>query len=64
MLLHNFHWMYAGEGEEVEIEEESERITHQHRIQDKDGEEYWNEMLAYLHLGWLPDSQSDAEKLQ
>ncbi len=64
MLLHDFHQMYAGEGKEVDIEEESERITHQHRIQDKDREEYWNEMLAYLHLGWLPDSQSDAEKLQ
>ncbi len=64
MLLHDFHQMYVGEGEEVETEEESERITHQHHIQDKDREEYWKEMLAYLHLGWLPDSQPDAEKLQ
>ena len=26
--------------------------------------EYWDEILAYLHLGWLPESQSEALKVQ
>ena len=63
-LLHDFWWMYTGIGEEVDIEEISEKLTHQHCIQDKDGEEYWDDILAYLHLGWLPGSQSEAQKIQ
>ncbi len=43
--------MYAGKGEELEINEVSEKLTHQHCIQDKDDEEYLDEILAYLHLG-------------
>ena len=56
--------MYAGEGVEVEVEEEFERIAHPHHVQDKDSEEFWDEILMYLHLGCLPESQSDAERVQ
>src|SRR5260221_3488579 len=56
--------MYASEGEELEIDELSEKLTHQHCIQDKDDEEYWDEILVYLHLGQLPESQSEVLKVQ
>ena len=56
--------MYASEGKEIDIDEVSAKLTHQHHIQDKDDEEYWDEILAYLHLGRLPDSKSEAFKVQ
>ena len=56
--------MYAGVGEEIDLEEELEKLMHQHCILDKDGEEYWDEILAYLHLKWLPGSPSEALKVQ
>src|SRR5258708_1063537 len=40
-LLYDHRWMYAGVGEEIDLEEESEKLMHQHRVPDKDGEEYW-----------------------
>src|SRR5258708_25729672 len=63
-LLYDHRQMYAGVGEEINLEEESEKLMHQHRIPDKDGEEYWDEILAYLHLKWLPSSPSEALKVQ
>ncbi len=56
--------MYTSEGEEIDINEVPAKLTHQHRIQDKDDEEYWDEILAYLHLGRLPDSKSEVLKVQ
>ncbi len=56
--------MYTGEGEEIDIDKVSVKLTHQHCVQDKDDKEYWDEILAYLHLGRLPDSQSEALKVQ
>ncbi len=63
-LLYDHRWMYAGVGEEIDLEEELEKLMHQHCILDKDGEEYWDEILAYLHLKWLPGSPSEALKVQ
>ena len=51
LLLYDFQQMYAGESEEIDINKVSMKLTHQHCIQDKDDEEYWDEILAYLHLG-------------
>ena len=51
LLLYDFRQMYASEGEEIDIDEVSTKLTHQHCIQDKDDKEYWDEILAYLHLG-------------
>ena len=53
--------MYASKAEEIDLEEESQRMDHRHRVQDKDSEDYWNEILAYLHLGKLPESSVEAE---
>src|SRR5258708_166814 len=36
-LLHDHCWMYAGVGEEKNLEEESDRLNHQHRVYDRDG---------------------------
>ena len=56
--------MYAGIGEEIEEDEVSEKLMHQHWVQDMDGEQFWDEILAYLHMGWLPKSQFEAEKIK
>ena len=63
-LLYDCHRMYAGVAEEIEEEEESERLMHRHRVQDMDGEKYWSEILAYLHMGQLLDSQFEVEKIK
>ncbi len=63
-LLHDHRRMYAGVGEEKNLEEESDRLNHQHRIYDRDREEYWDGILAYLHMKRLPASRPDAEKIQ
>ena len=62
-LLYDHYWMYMGEVEEIEKEEESKSLYHHHRVQDRDREEYWNEILAYLHLNRLPVSQTEADKI-
>ncbi len=56
--------MYMGLGEEMDLEESSERLMHQHWVQDQDGEGFWDEILAYLHLEWLPKSQFEAKKIK
>ena len=56
--------MYAGVVEEIEEKEESERLMHRHRVQDTDGEKYWSEILAYLHMGQLLDSQVEVDKIK
>ena len=63
-LLYDHHRMYAGVVEEIEEKEESERLMHRHRVQDTDGEKYWSEILAYLHMGRLLDSQVEADKIK
>ncbi len=62
-LLHDYWRMYAGLGEEIDLEEEHERLHHQHRVHDMDGEAYWDEILVYLHLGQLPNTKFEAEKI-
>ena len=32
--------VYAGEGRELDMDEEAEKLFHQHRVQDKDGDEF------------------------
>ena len=64
VLMYDHRRMYAGIGEEIDLEEESEKLTHEHRIPDKDGEEYWDEILVFLHLKRLPSSPSEALKVQ
>ena len=46
------------------MDTELEKLMHQHRVQDMDSEEYWDEILAYLHLKQLPNSCIEAEKLK
>ncbi len=46
--------MYAGEAEECDLVEEATRWNHQHKVQDKDGESFWDDILVFLHLGKLP----------
>src|SRR5258708_17467483 len=62
-LLHDNRRMDAGLGEEIDLEGEHERLHHQHHVHDTDGEQYWDEILAYLHLGWLPHTKFEAEKI-
>src|SRR5258708_15031565 len=64
LLLYDYHRMYTGIGEEVGPEEEAGRLAHQHRVSDRDGEEFWDGVLAYLHLGRLPKSQDEAERIK
>ncbi len=53
-LLYDYHKMYAGEAEEWDLDKEAVRWNHQHKVQDKDGESFWDDILAFLHLGKLP----------
>jgi len=64
LLLHDYRRMYTRVREEIDIDTEYEKLTHQHCVQDMDSEEYWDEILSYLHLKWLPNSQNEAEKLK
>ena len=52
-LLYDCRRVYAGEAEEIDLEEEVQRMNHCHRVQDKDGEGYWDEILAYLHESFV-----------
>ncbi len=63
-LLHDYKCMYAGIREEIDNDAEYEKLMHQHWVQDMDSKEYWDEILAYLHLKWLPNTQTEAEKLK
>ena len=62
--MYDHHRMYTGLGEEMDLEELSERLMHQHRVQDQDREGFWDEILAYLHLEQLLKSQFEAEKIK
>ena len=64
MLLYDCCWVYAGEAEEIDVEEESQKMDHCHLVQDKDSEDYWNKILAYLHLGKLPELPTKAEQVK
>ncbi len=63
-LLHDHHHMYAGIGEEIDLDEEEERLNHQHCVYDQDRDEFWDGILAYLHMGWLPSSKTEVERIQ
>ncbi len=63
-LLHDYRRMYAGVGEEIDLDTEYEKLMHQHHVQDTDSKEYWDEILVYLHLKQLPNSQIEAERLK
>ena len=56
--------MYAGVGEEIGLEESTEKLMHQHWVQVQDGEEFWNENLAYLHLEQLLKSPFEAKRIE
>ena len=56
--MHDHCRMYAGLGKEMDLEESSERLMHQ------DGEGFWDEILAYLHLEQLLKSQFKAKKIK
>ena len=56
--------MYVGEGEERDYEEEGDKLEHQHRVKDRDGDEFWNEILAYLHLARLSSDPTEAEQIR
>ena len=56
--------MYTGIGEEIDLDEEDARLNHQHHVYDKDGDEYWDGILAYLHMGQLPSSKTEVERIQ
>ncbi len=62
-LLHDCHCMYVGEGEERDYEEEGDKLEHQHHVKDRDGDEFWNEILVYLHLVHLPSDPAEAEQI-
>ena len=49
-LVYDCYRMYAGVGEEMDLEKGSEKLHHRHQVEDMDGDEYWNPILAYLHL--------------
>ncbi len=53
-LRYDFRKMYAGEGEEFDLNEEDQKLNHPHWVQDRDEEGFWDDILVYLHLGKLP----------
>src|SRR5258708_11295174 len=63
-LLYNYRKMYAGEAEEWELEEEAVRWDHRHKVQDKDGESFWDDILAFLHLGKLPETRLESDHIR
>src|SRR5260370_1444936 len=60
-LLYDYCKMYAGEAEEWDLEEEAVRRDHHHKVQDKDGESFWDDILAFLHLGKLPEARLESD---
>src|SRR5258708_36221852 len=62
-LVYDCYRMYVGVGEEMDLEKGSKKLHHCHRVEDMDGDEYWNPILAYLHLNRVPSSPIKAEKL-
>ncbi len=46
--------MYVGEGKEFDLNKEDQKFNHPHQVRDKDEEGFWDDILAYLHLGKLP----------
>ena len=55
---------YVGEGEEA-IERDLENPKgHQHCVNDRDDDQFWDELLAYLHLKQLPYEGSRAKQVQ
>ena len=63
-LLYDHCRMYAGVGEEINLDEEDARLNHQHCVYDQDGDEFWDGILAYLHMGRLPASKAEEERVQ
>jgi len=63
-LLYNYRKMYAGEAKEWDLEEEAVRWDHRHKVQDKDGESFWDDILAFLHLGKLPKTQLESDHIR
>ena len=60
-LQYDFRKMYAGEGEEFDLNEEDQKLNHPHWVRDKDEEEFWDDILAYLHLGKLPKARMKSD---
>ena len=54
-LLFEHFMMYVGEGVEMTIDTEEKRLFHDHRTYEFDGRGFWDEILAYLYLGRLPN---------
>src|SRR5260221_14021140 len=54
-LLYDYRRMYAGIGEEIGPEEEAGRLAHQHRVPDRDGEEFWEECWPTCIWGGCPN---------
>ncbi len=52
--------MYAGEAEEWDQDEVEMRLNRHHWVQDKDGESFWDDILAFLHLGKLPKARVES----
>jgi len=63
-LLYNYRKMYAGEAKEWDLEEEAVRWDHRHKVQDKDGESFWDDILAFLHLGKLPETRLESDHIR
>ena len=62
-LRYDHRYMYAGEGEELDIEEEMGKLDHPHRVKDIDNEAFWDDILKYLHLNRLPEGGVEASKV-
>jgi len=62
-LLYDHCKMYAGEAEEWDLDEEATRWNHWHKIQDKDGESFWDDVLVFLHLGKLPAARLESDRI-
>ena len=60
-LQYDFRKMYVGEGKEFDLNKEDQKLNHPHRVQDKDEEGFWDDILAYLHLGKLPKAQTESD---
>ncbi len=63
-LQYDFRKMYVGEGKEFDLNKEDQKLNHPHRVQDKDEEGFWDDILAYLHLGKLPKAQTESDWIQ
>ncbi len=62
-LLYDYCKMCAGEAEEWDLEKEAVRWDHHHKVQDKDVESFWDDILVFLHLGKLPKTRLESDRI-